>query len=111
LKERPLLSFVEAVKVMALFKVLANDTRLRLLHQLVRGGEVCVTDLARTLGMKPQSISNQLPRLSDTGILAWRREGNNIYYRIVDRCVPILLDQALCIMEDENNALRASRGE
>ena len=31
LADRPLLSFVEAVKVMALFKVMANDTRIRLL--------------------------------------------------------------------------------
>ena len=36
LKDRPPLSFVDAVKVMALFKVLANDTRIRLLHHLVR---------------------------------------------------------------------------
>ena len=104
LKERPLLSFVEAVKVMALFKVLANDTRIRLLHHLVRSGEACVSDLAKTLGMKPQAVSNQLQRLADTNILAWRREGNNVYYRVVDRCVPVLLDQALCIMEDERPA-------
>jgi ArsR family transcriptional regulator, lead/cadmium/zinc/bismuth-responsive transcriptional repressor len=58
--------------------------------------------------MKPQAVSNQLQRLADTNILAWRREGNNIYYRVVDRCVPVLLDQALCIMEDERPA--ASRG-
>ena len=50
LKDRPLLSFVEAVKVMALFKVLANDTRIRLLHHLVRSGEATVTDMAKTLG-------------------------------------------------------------
>ena len=38
LAERPLLGFLDAVKVMALFKVLANDTRIRLLHHLVRSG-------------------------------------------------------------------------
>src|SRR5437762_4925199 len=101
LEERPLLSFVQAVKVMALFKVLANDTRLRLLHHLVRSGEANVTDLARTLGMKPQAVSNQLVRLSDTGMLASRRDGNNVYYRVVNGCVPPLLDLALCLMEDE----------
>jgi DNA-binding transcriptional ArsR family regulator len=99
--KRPPLTFVQAVKMTALFKVLASDTRLRLLHHLVRSGEVCVTDLADALGMKPQAVSNQLQRLSDTNIVAARREGNNIYYRVVDRCVPPLLDQALCIMEDE----------
>jgi DNA-binding transcriptional ArsR family regulator len=93
---------------MALLKVLANDTRLRLLHHLIRSEEACVTEVAKILGMKPQAVSNQLQRLSDTGIVAWRRDGNNIYYRVVDRCVPELLDQALCIMEDERPA--SSRG-
>lgn len=105
LPERPLLSFVQAVKVMALFKVLANDTRVRLLHHLVRSGEATVTDMARTLGMTPQAVSNQLQRLSDTGMLSSRRDGNNVYYRVVNGCVAPLLDLALCLMEDEGAPL------
>src|SRR6516165_2285048 len=101
LEQRPLLSLIEAVKVMALFKVLANDTRIRMLHHIVRSGEATVTDMAKTLGMKPQAVSNQLMRLSDTGMLASRREGNNVFYRVVNGCVPPLLDLALCLMEDE----------
>jgi DNA-binding transcriptional ArsR family regulator len=101
LTDRPLLTFVQAVEVMALFKVLANDTRIRLLHHLVRSGEATVGDLAKALGMKPQAVSNQLVRLSDTGMLASRRDGNHIYYRVVNGCVPPLLDLALCLMEDE----------
>ena len=104
LPDRPLLSFVQAVKVMALFKVLANDTRIRLLHHLIRSGEATVTDLGRTLGMKPQAVSNQLQRLSDTGMLAWRRDGNNVFYRVVNGCVAPLLDLALCLMDDEGRA-------
>jgi DNA-binding transcriptional ArsR family regulator len=101
LAERPLLSFVDAVKVMALFKVLANDTRIRILHHIVRSGEATVTDIAKTLGMKPQAVSNQLIRLSDTRMLASRREGNNVFYRVENGCVAPLLDLALCLMDDE----------
>jgi len=101
LKERPLLTFVDAVKVMALFKVIANDTRIRLLHHLVRNGEATVSDLGRAVAMKPQAVSNQLQRLTDTRMLASRREGNNVYYRVVNGCVAPLLDLALCLMEDE----------
>ena len=101
LADRPLLSFVESVKVMALFKMLANDTRVRLLHHLVRSGESTVSDLGKALGMKPQAVSNQLVRLSDTGMLCSRREGNNVFYRVVNGCVAPLLDLALCLMEDE----------
>ena len=104
LKDRALLSFVQGVKVAALFKLLGNDTRVRLLHHLVRSGEATVTDMARTLGMKPQAVSNQLLRLSDTGMLASRRDGNNVYYRVVNGCVAPLLDLALCLMEDEGNS-------
>src|SRR5690606_871660 len=86
----------------AVFKVLANDTRLRLLHALIRAEEMCVTDLASSIGMKPQAVSNQLQRLSDLGILATRRDGTSIYYRLVDRCVRSLLDQGLCLMEEAN---------
>jgi ArsR family transcriptional regulator, lead/cadmium/zinc/bismuth-responsive transcriptional repressor len=99
LKDRPLLTPIQAGGLASVFKVLANDTRLRLLHALVRSDEMCVTDLAAALAMKPQAVSNQLQRLSDLGILACRRDGNNIFYRVVDPCVVALLDQGQCLVE------------
>lgn len=106
LKERALMSPIQAGGLAAVFKVLANDTRLRLLHALVRADELCVTDLAASLGMKPQAVSNQLQRLSDLGILASRRDGTNIHYRLVDRCVSGLLDQGWCLMEEAGDRTR-----
>ncbi len=103
LKERRLISPIEAGGLAGVFKVLANDTRLRLLHALVRADELCVTDLATLVGMKPQAVSNQLQRLSDLGILASRRDGNNIHYRLVDLCVRGLLEQGWCLMEEVSN--------
>jgi DNA-binding transcriptional ArsR family regulator len=108
LEDRPLLSFVEAVKVMALFKVLSNDTRIRILHHIIRSGEASVTDIAKTVGMKPQAVSNQLVRLSDTGMLCSRREGNNVFHRVNSGCVAPLLDLALCLMDDERRSLRTN---
>jgi ArsR family transcriptional regulator, lead/cadmium/zinc/bismuth-responsive transcriptional repressor len=103
LKDRPLLSPIQAGGLAAVFKVLANDTRLRLLHALVRADELGVNDLAAAVGMKPQAVSNQLQRLSDLGVLASRREGKSIIYRLVDLCVASLLDQSLCLMEESNS--------
>jgi DNA-binding transcriptional ArsR family regulator len=100
LKSRPLLSPMQAGQLMGLFKVLANDTRLRLLHQITRAGEAGVTALAEAVGMSPQAVSNQLQRLADWRILASRRDGNNVLYRVVDCCVPALLDLGLCLMEE-----------
>lgn len=99
-QRRPLIRPAEAAGLMALFKVLANDTRLRLLHALVRAGELCVTELAEAVAMTPQAVSNQLQRLVDRDILGARRNGNNVYYRIVDPCVPKLLDHGLCLIEE-----------
>jgi DNA-binding transcriptional ArsR family regulator len=100
LKARPPMTPIQAGGLAAVFKVLANDTRLRLLHAVVRADELCVTDLAAALGMKPQAVSNQLQRLSDLGILTARRDGNNVYYRLVDVCVSGLLEQAWCLMDE-----------
>jgi ArsR family transcriptional regulator, lead/cadmium/zinc/bismuth-responsive transcriptional repressor len=100
LQERPTLSIEQAGELEALFKVLGNMTRLRMLQAVCAAGEICVTDLAEKLNMKPQAISNQLQRLVDRGMLGHRRNGNNIFYRILDSCVVSLLDAALCLMEE-----------
>ena len=102
LKEQPLLTPIQAGGLAAVFKILANDTRLRLLHALVRAEELCVSDLASSVAMTPQAVSNQLQRLSDLGILASRREGNSIIYRLVDVCVKGLLEQGWCLVEEVN---------
>ena len=100
LRARPLLTVGQAGKLARIFKVLANDTRLRLLHALTRAGQMYVTELAESVGMRAQAVSNQLQRLLDMGILACERNGNNMCYRIADPCVISLLDQGLCLMEE-----------
>lgn len=100
LAERPLLARRQAESLASVFKVLANDTRLRLLHALARDGEVRVTDLATAVKMKPQAVSNQLQRLSARRIVECRRDGSQIFYRIVDPCVTDLLDRGMCLAED-----------
>ena len=98
--ERRLVTSPQARDLAELFKIFANDTRLRLLHALIRRDELCVTDLAEAVGMKPQAVSNQLQKLVDRGVLGTRREGKNIFYRVDDPCVAELLDRGLCLMED-----------
>jgi ArsR family transcriptional regulator, lead/cadmium/zinc/bismuth-responsive transcriptional repressor len=100
LMARPLLSLTEAVGLERMFKVLANGSRLRLLHALAKKPGLSVTQLADAVGMKPQAVSNQLQRLVDKGVLANIRSGLNIHYRIVDPCIMDLLDQGLCLTED-----------
>ena len=100
LTTRPLLSMRQAQALESTFKMLANSTRLRMVHALVRAGELCVGDLADKLAMKPQAISNQLQRLAEHGIVEARREGVQIRYSILDPCVLDLLHKGWCLAED-----------
>jgi DNA-binding transcriptional ArsR family regulator len=100
LAERSLVTPEQAADVVGLFKMLGNETRLRLLHGMHREGEVTVGDLAEQVGLRVQAVSNQLQRLSDRGIVTARRDGSRIWYSIADPCVPAVLDLALCLIEE-----------
>ena len=107
LAKRDRISAEQASELAGLFKMLANETRARLLHALVRAGELCVSELAKAVAMKPQAVSNQLQRLADRRIVATRRKGTTIYYRILDPCVAEILDRALCLLEDAKSGVHA----
>mgnify|MGYP005805424163 CR=1 FL=1 len=100
LEERPLLSLEKAGELARLFDVLASETRLRLLHALVRMDDPCMGDLAEAVDMKPQAVSNQLRRLVDMGILDTQRHGSHIHYRLMDPCVTKLMYHGLCLNEE-----------
>lgn len=105
LSERPLISAAQAHELAAVFKLLANGGRALILHALVRADELAVTELAQTVGMTPQAVSNQLQRLADRGVVATRRSGTQVFYRIVDPCVADLFDRALCLLEDAQSGV------
>src|SRR5438105_2433998 len=100
LSELPLLDAQQATALAVVFETLANDTRLRVLNVMAQGREVSPSHLAGMVGMKPQAISNQLKHLSDRGIIERKREGNQVYYRIIDPCVIELLERGLWLIQD-----------
>lgn len=100
LGERPLLSPEQAADLTVIFKILTNDTRLRILHALVRAGELRVSELADLVGVSLQAMSNQLQLLALRGILGCRREGLNMFYWIADPCIIRILDYGLCLSEE-----------
>jgi DNA-binding transcriptional ArsR family regulator len=100
LSERALLDASAAGELVGLFKMLANDTRLRMLHALARAGEMCVSDLAAEVDITVQAVSNQLQRLADRRMVAARRDGSRLFYRVTDRCLPGLLELGLCLLEE-----------
>ena len=94
-----LLNEDQAVSLEKTFKILANANRLRILHTLVIEQEMCVSDLAKILGLNTTAVSNQLQRMADLGIVAARREGLKIIYKILDPCTISVMNHAWCLTQ------------
>ena len=77
-----------------LFAALADPTRLRLVAALA-GRELCVCDLAATLGLSESAVSHQLRLLRERGLVRARREGRLVYYAVDDDHVATLFAGAL----------------
>lgn len=78
----------------SLFKALGDPTRLQLVMAM-RDGEMCVCDLAATLGLSESAISHQLRRLRELSLVRTRREGQVVYYALDDEHVAQLLSVGL----------------
>ncbi|MBA2895976.1 ArsR/SmtB family transcription factor [Nonomuraea soli] len=82
----------EATHLADLFRLLGDPTRARLLYALLEAGELCVHDLAVEVEVSDTAVSHALRLLRTAGIVATRRSGRMIYYRLADAHVRMLLD-------------------
>ena len=64
-------------------KTFSHPKRLELIDVL-RDGEMSVGDLSQKLGMAPANLSQHLAMMRERHILASRKEGNMVYYRIAN---------------------------
>ena len=88
------------------FRMLAEPTRIKLLDRL-REGEANVNELSEGLGASQQNVSKHLAMLADVGMLARRKEGNHVYYRIADEGVFALCEQVCGSLQAQLAALNA----
>ena len=77
------------------FTALADKTRLKLLHALRGGEELCVCDVAHVLGMSVSSASHHLRKLRDLRILKYRNDGKMAYYSLRNPVIRSLIEKAL----------------
>ena len=73
-------------KIADVLKAMADPTRLKILHSL-HGGERCVSDILAAVGGSQANISKHLSVLKRAGLVDCRRDGLNVYYRIIDEGV------------------------
>lgn len=82
----------ELIRVAALFRLLGDATRARLLYSLLEAGELCVSDLAAVTDTPEATVSQALRLMRTAGIVTGRRSGRNVFYRLSDAHVRLLLD-------------------
>ncbi len=76
------------------FGLLSDPGRLRVLVALLEG-ELCVCDLAASVGQSESSVSHALRLLRAHRVVQVRRAGRMAYYQLADSHVRMLLDVAL----------------
>ncbi len=103
---RNVLSGKEAAHIAALFAVLSDPTRLQVVHALLSApsGELCVCDLACSLGRDDTTISHQLRVLRNQHVVTMRKDGRVVYYRLVDEHIRQLLSMGMAHTREIFNA-------
>ena len=82
-----------------LLKLLASEQRLLLLCRLIEG-EASVGDLAEHAKLAHSTTSQHLAKLRAEGLVATRRGGQTIYYRLADPAAVRVLDTLCEIYRD-----------
>ncbi len=88
------------------FRALSDPLRVRILD-LLRDRELSVSTIADQLDAGQQNISKHLAVLVESGILARRKSGTHVYYRIADEGVFALCEQVCGSLQEQVATLNA----
>ena len=77
-----------------LFKVFGEVSRLKILY-LLYGRELCVCDIAESLGSTVSAVSHQLKVLKNARLVKFRKEGKNCLYSLADSHISLILAQGM----------------
>lgn len=77
-----------------LFKIFGDSNRIRILYAL-SGTELCVSDIARILGLSSSAVSHQLRILKASKLVKCRRDGKIIFYMLDDDHVKEIINLGL----------------
>ncbi len=69
-------------KLVQVFKLLSDESRLRIILYLLREGELHVTALCERLKQSQPAVSHHLALLRDAGVLDFRRDGKHNFYSV-----------------------------
>ncbi len=81
----------KAADIATLLKAMGNERRLVILCELVAHGEMSVGAMVKSIGLGQSALSQHLAKMREEGIVATRREGQTIWYRIAEPRVEELM--------------------
>ena len=93
-KEKCVLNKEELRLAADFFKVMGDETRLKILVTLLNK-ELCVNEIAECIEMSQSSVSHQLKTLRISKLIKSRRDGKMIYYSLDDEHIKTILDMAI----------------
>jgi DNA-binding transcriptional ArsR family regulator len=89
-----------------LFKLLADETRLRIMYYLMQKDELNVRTLCRLLQQSQPAVSHHLALLRVAGILESRRDGKHNFYRLVPKRCQAFLDTVFGVSGEQTRKVR-----
>ena len=81
----------KAAEAARLLRALSNERRLLVMCLLAASGEMSVGPMAERVDLSQSALSQHLALLREDGLVATRRDGTTIYYRIADARVGAVL--------------------
>jgi DNA-binding transcriptional ArsR family regulator len=95
-----------AADLVRLFKLLADETRLKIMYFLLQKDELNVRMLCCLLGQSQPAVSHHLALLRTAGILEKRREGKHNFYHLVPKRCQAFLDTMFGVSGQETRKFR-----
>ena len=104
--QEPAVSDDLVVNLVHLFKLLSDETRLRILYYLTQRSELHVRALCELLHESQPAVSHHLALLRVAGLIGRRREGKHNYYGLKTQQFSTLLDMLFATMPEGNRRIR-----
>lgn len=91
-----------AVAVADLLRVLADPTRVSIVHAL-SVAELCNSDLAAVLGISESAVSHQMRELRLMKLVTAQKRGRMVYYRLTDTHIRHIFEDTLRHVQEQNS--------
>jgi len=76
-----------------IYKALAHPIRIQIVEMLA-DGEMSVSEIVKKVGAKESNTSRHLAVLKSSGVVASRKDGLNVYYKLL---MPCLVNMLSCV--------------